>query len=179
MASFKIDIDDRELRAALGALSRRAGDLRPALKLIGETLAESTKRRFATSTAPDGSKWKDNTELTRERYTDRFKTSRTKTGKRSAAGRRRSAGKKPLIGESRQLSTTIAYQVRGGVLYVGSPMEYAATQQFGANQGQFGRSRRGGPIPWGNIPARPFLGISDDDRREIIAILRESLIGGI
>lgn len=179
MASIQITIDDRQVRDALSALVRRAGSPGPALKLIGETLAESTRRRFETSTAPDGSRWAPNSESTVEHYVDRFKASRTKTGKRSAAGRKRGGSKKPLIGESRSLSTKITYQVRGSTLIVGSPMEYAATQQFGARQGQYGRSRRGGPIPWGNIPARPFLGISEADRREILAILSESLGGPI
>lgn len=179
MASIEIRIDDRQVRDALSALVRRVGAPGPALKVIGETLAESTKRRFASSTAPDGSRWAPNRESTLEGHLNRFKGSRTKTGKRSAAGTKRAAGKKPLIGESRQLSTTITYQVRGDTLYVGSPMEYAGTQQFGARQGQYGRSRRGGPIPWGDIPARPFLGISADDRREILAVLRESLEGVI
>ncbi len=31
--------------------------------------------------------------------------------------------------------------------------------------------KRGAPIPWGDIPARPFLGLSDDeaDVRDIVA----------
>ena len=53
----------------------------------------------------------------------------------------------------------------------GSPMVYAAAMQFGAAQGAFGRTRRNGPIPWGNIPARPFLGISADDETNILGAL--------
>jgi len=48
-------------------------------------------------------------------------------------------------------------------------------QQFGAKKGQFGKTRRGAPIPWGNIPARPFLGVSVSDRSDILAILAEHL----
>ena len=54
---------------------------------------------------------------------------------------------------------------------VGSSLEYAAVQQFGARRGEFGRTRRGAPIPWGDIPARPFLGVSRVDRVEILDIL--------
>ena len=36
--------------------------------------------------------------------------------------------------------------------------------QFGAEKGAFGATSRGTPIPWGDIPARPFLGLSADDR---------------
>lgn len=41
--------------AALARLQGAATDLRPLMQEIGEQLAESTKRRFDTATAPDGS----------------------------------------------------------------------------------------------------------------------------
>lgn len=44
---------------------------------------------------------------------------------------------------------------------VGTNREYAAAQQFGR--------------PEINLPARPFLGLSDDDRREVLDILQEHL----
>jgi len=31
------------------------------------------------------------------------------------------------------------------------------------------------PIPWGNVPARPFLGLSSDDQRDVLEIMREAL----
>jgi len=51
----------------------------------------------------------------------------------------------------------------------------AATQQFGAAKGAFGRTKFNGPIPWGNIPARPFLGISEEDESNLVDMLREYL----
>lgn len=177
MARIEIEVQDRQVLDLLGQISQRLGSPAPMLKLIGETLVDSTKQRFAASRAPDGSRWAPNTDTTMARYLGRFSGSRTKTGKVSAAGARRAAGKKPLIGESRALGTTIDYRVEGDTLYVGSPMEYAGTQQFGAKRGQYGRTRRGGPIPWGDIPARPFLGVSDADRAEVLEILREHLGG--
>jgi phage gpG-like protein len=56
-------------------------------------------------------------------------------------------------------------------------MEYAAVQQFGAVAGALGRNKRGSPIPWGNIPARPFLGVSAQDKVEVLEILQEALLG--
>jgi phage gpG-like protein len=55
MSLITIEVDDVGLQQALKALRERVENLRPALKEIGEELAESTKQRFATSTAPDGS----------------------------------------------------------------------------------------------------------------------------
>jgi len=51
---------------------------------------------------------------------------------------------------------------------IGSPMEYAAMQQFGGTKAEF-------PNLWGDIPARPFLGISSQDENEILTILRNYL----
>lgn len=66
--------------------------------------------------------------------------------------------KKPLIGESGALSGQIFYRLVGNSLEIGSSMEYSAVQQFGAREGSLG-----GGAPWGDIPARPFLGVSADD----------------
>ena len=44
-------------------------------------------------------------------------------------------------------------------------------QQFGAKRGQFGAA------PWGDIPARPFLGASDDDQANIVRLVRSYLMG--
>ena len=83
--------------------------------------------------------------------------------------------KKPLIGETRRLSTEISYQIAADGVEVGSSMQYAAVQHFGAKKGEFGRTRRGAPIPWGDIPPRPFLGISEVDRAAILDIIADHL----
>ncbi|MDO5087983.1 MAG: phage virion morphogenesis protein [Comamonadaceae bacterium] len=96
-------------------------------------------------------------------------------GKKAAA---RLAGKRPLTGETGALARTINYRVSGErEVRVGSPMVYAAAHQYGARQGSFGRTRRGGPIPWGTIPARPFLGLSATDQAQIVQLVRSYLAG--
>ena len=42
----------------------------------------------------------------------------------------------------------------------GTNVVYATTQQFGAARGEFGATRRGRPIPFGDIRARAFVGFS-------------------
>lgn len=42
---------------------------------------------------------------------------------------------------------------------VAATVPYAAVQQFGATKGQFGQNKRGQPLPWGDIPARPYIPI--------------------
>ncbi len=172
---MRIEYDDREVVDALRRLQEATGDLAPALRHIGEMLVDSTKRRFRDGSAPDGTPWATNAESTLLGHLARFRGSYTKSGRLSAKGAGRVMGKRPLIGETRSLSITIGYVVSGHTLEVGSPMEYAGTQQFGAARGAYGKDRHGRPIPWGDIPARPFLGLSDADRAELMEILREHL----
>jgi phage gpG-like protein len=54
-------------------------------------------------------------------------------------------------------------------------MVYAAAQQFGMKKGYAGRNSKGRPIPWGDIPARPFLGISDYDKATILDFIAMNL----
>lgn len=148
---IEIDIDDAAVTAALSRLVRALSDPEPALQEAGEYLVEAARRRFADKTAPDGTRWRRNRPATIARK-----------------GRN-----DPLIGESKRLSREIHYRARGDRLEIGSPLEYAAVQQFGARRGAFGATRKGAPIPWGRIPARPFLGLSDDDAAEVVDILTE------
>lgn len=127
-----IDHDSRHVLAALQELAQRCANLSPALREMGEDLMESSKRRFSTSTAPDGTPWESNSQVTMERYLGLFKSSYSKkTGKLTKAGATRAAGKKPLTGDSHLLSPSIDYRLVGDhTLLVGSTIEdYAAMQQ--------------------------------------------------
>ena len=154
--------------------------MRPVLLEIGEDMAESAKRRFASTTAPDGTAWAPNSAATLARYSSMF--ARKKDGeltKRSAA---KVAGKKPGTGETCALGTTINYQMQGNdAVGIGSPMVYAGTFHYGAMSGEFGmaafKTRNGVfPIPWGDIPARPFLGASEDDKANIVRLVQSYLL---
>lgn len=175
---MKIDlqIDDQEAQELLSRIQEAGKNPAPALKQIGELLVDSTKRRFQASRSPDGSPWAPNTQTTLLGHLGRFQGSYNKDGRLSARGARRASGKKPLIGETRSLSTTIHYRVFGTTLDIGSPMEYAAVQQFGAKKGAFGTTSRGTSIPWGDIPARPFLGVSTDDWQTIRSVFSDYLL---
>lgn len=162
MTSVKITSKgDEAVQAEIKRLSARIGSPRPILGAIGEILVDSTTKRFAKGVGPDGKKWKRNAPSTISRYLAAFGNSRRRT-------------KRPLIGETLALSTTISWNVSGRTLSVGSPMDYARKQQFGARRGEFG-SANGSPIPWGDVPARPFLGLTEDDREDILDSLREML----
>lgn len=173
---IKVEIDDKQVLAALQRLVDAGRDLKPAMQDIGEYLVVSTRQRFQDGAAPDGTPWAPNSYTTFDRLAGGLgKSNYGKGGRLNAKGAGHIAGKKPLIGETKQLSTKIFSRATAHSVEVGSPLEYAGVQHFGAKQGEFGRSRRGGPIPWGDIPARPFLGLSDDDQAAVLDILQDHL----
>lgn len=144
---IEIDYNDREVQEGLQALERAAGNLRPALLEIGEHLLESSKQRFGRLIGPSGERWPANSPVTVARK-----------------GRNQ-----PLTGETGQLQDSLHYQlINKNTLELGSPLEYASMQQFGGSREEF-------PHLWGDIPARPFLGVSNDDRDEILDIVQDHL----
>lgn len=168
---FKIEVSDPGINQAFDRLFRSAQKPRPALEQIGELLVDSTKQRFSKSVGPDGQRWAPNTQTTILRYLGSYKGAFGKRGGLTKKGAQRAGSKRPLIGETGSLSSLIHYEVDGsGSLLVGSSMIYAPVQQFGARKREFQ-----GKAPWGDIPARPFLGISDQDRSDILATLSEYL----
>ena len=192
----RIDVDDRQVR---DAMRRALGELQnpePMQREVGELLVDSTQQRFATSTAPDGSRWLANARSTIEAFLNKDGYY-NKAGQLNAKGSQAAMGKRPLIGASRSLSSQIYYQIESGALVVGSSMKYARVQQEGARQGEFGRviatslkrwrafdekdfrryagTKKGHPVPWGDIPARPFLGISEQDRAAIVDVIARRL----
>ncbi len=165
---IKIEVDDREVMEALKQLQAKIGDLSPVLREIGEDLVESTKQRFADSRGPDGTVWPANSPVTIARMLGANPRNFKKDGGLSKAGAARMDGKKPLIGETRRLSEEIHYQIHGDTLEIGSNLEYAAMQQFGGTKAEF-------PHLWGDIPARPFLGLSNEDEAKIIETVKRYL----
>lgn len=153
-ARVELEFDNAAvLTAVRGALAELA-DPRPMLLDIGEALVNSTRDRFSAQRGPDGQTWKS-------------------LSPRYLATKSPNPGK--ILQRRGDLVRQIFPQVEGATLLVGTDRVYGAVHQFGALKGAFGKTRRGAPIPWGDIPARPFLGISDDDAAEIIAIARDHL----
>lgn len=176
-----LDPIQRRLRAAAGAFS----NLRPMLTEIGEATVESTKLRFKSSgPSPDGSPWKPLSAAT-------------------IRSRRKGKGAEapmPLLDTGR-LRNSITKRVDANSVFIGTNVEYAAAHQFGASayhppQSRMvrlrvvkGRTRfakdshKRARTVWGtnstgwtvNIPARPYLGFSQDDQTEIIGIIQRRI----
>lgn len=180
MTAFTIEVKDQGVQAALKALSARINNLNPVLQTIGEGIIERTKRRFDTSTGPDGVKWKDyppggaTLTMLAARLGAR-KGHIKKDGSLNAKGQRAYANKKLLIGDSSDLRRQIFMRASGNTLTVSATPVYAAMQQFG------GITSPNSMIPGKTIPARPFLPIHQDgtlypgDQAEILKALNDYL----
>lgn len=161
---IRIEIDDRELLGALERLIERVEHPDLAMREIGERLTESTRARFATSTAPDGSRWEPNAQTTIIGHLAGRGGFSKKTGKVTARGSALAMNKRPLVA-----SGLLQDSIHWGLIDGGRGVEigtdrFADRWEAGAAVHQFG-SRDG------RIPARPFLGVSDDDRETILDVL--------
>lgn len=156
---MEINFDAKPITDALARVRSEIADARPLFTEIADYFIRATRQRFVYTTAPDGTRWRQKSPATLKAY------ARQGEGKWS---------KKPLQ-KTGILGSTIIGLSGPDYAEVGSNREYAGVMQFGAAQGAFGRTRRNGPIPWGAIPARPFLGISEDDERNIVALVDQHI----
>lgn len=174
---MSIEVNDREVLGAFNAMLAVGVDPRPQLSLIGANLVASTRLRFRDSKAPSGVSWAPLSPVTLARRRGGA-SSTSKRGRELAAVRAAKGlgpgGAKPLLDTGR-LSNSISYRVGDMYVEVGTNVVQARMQQEGARQGAFGRTRRGAPIPWGNVPPRPFLGLSDADRAMVIQVFNQAL----
>ena len=147
-------------RALMRELSRFSELDRKTIKTaMGEGVRESTLERFKRSQGPDGRRWRSSI--------------------RAATG-----GGKTLI-DSARLRNSIRVHSDASGFAVGTNVKYAATHQFG-EPGRTIRVNRKKALRFQvdgrwiskkqvriTIPARPFLGLSDEDMQEIKATTEE------
>lgn len=174
-----ITVDDQQARQMLERQAQTAtGNLMPRL---GEYLQESTQNRFKTQTAPDGTAW---------------------ASLKPAYARRKKYNNDKVLTLRGYLRSGIHYQVSGvDEVEVGTNSKYGAIHQFGGTIEKQERQatvryrsvagkilfagkkhkrviERAVTIPAHqvNMPARPYLGISAADDREIRDIILDWVI---
>jgi phage virion morphogenesis protein len=162
-ATIEIKVQDAAIQGMIQQLLARLGDLTPLMRDIGEIIQERSMQSFATGTAPDGSRWKPSWRA------------------------KRTGGQTLILDEI--LKGSIHVRPGKDQDKVGTPVKYAAVHQFGAARGSFGTVRanvkahsrktkkhgvqqvrahtRRMQLPWGDIPARPFLGVNQRDWNDI------------
>lgn len=147
--SYKTTINDADMREKLAELIGRMENARGFYKNVGDHLLNSVGENFENETAPDGTRWKTLSAVTRDL-------------------RARKYGNAPvtILRASGALRGSINAAASDTDVRIGSALPYAAIHQLG---GEAGRNRKV------TIPARPYLGLSSEDETEIFAIAEDWL----
>lgn len=150
-AQIKITVDNAEVLAGLRAIQTRLGDLSPVMRLVAGVLADVTEEAFATERDPATlTPW--------QRLEASTIDARTRKGYWP--------GK--ILQQTGLLAASISQDHGSDFASVGSNREYAAIQQLG------GKAGRGGSAV---LPARPYLGLSQDGADEILDLIGNYLVG--
>jgi len=170
----RVKADTRDLTAAMSQLRKAGGDaaIQVALKSIGELLLNSTRERMNKQVGPDGRPWAPLNPAYAGTAADRTKGGKVKT---------RGVKKGPkILQASGQLFGSLRYQISGEQLQLGTNKIYAAVHQFGAVIKPRNAPALvfwlGGKLVHAQkvtIPARPFLGLSADDRSNVLEAIQE------
>lgn len=152
MAGASIEINHQGLASVIEVLqgmSDKTTKLAPAMNDIGEMLLLSHAERNANQIAPDGTPWAALSPTTQQ-----LKPRHQNTPLRL----------------NDILLNQLLYQADDSGLSFGSNMIYAAMQHFG------GITSANAMIPNKPIPAREFIGVSEEDETSIVEMLQDHLI---
>jgi len=148
---FKVEQDDRKIRATITqliALGRNPAAAMEDIAVIGEN---TTRERFATQIDPEGKRWK--------------KSIRVQIN-----------GGKTLTKDG-HLGDSITHLSNSKFAEWGSNRVYAAIHQFGGYAGR--AAGKHGPIRRPNLMARAFIGISKADELDMLDALQARITGVI
>lgn len=169
--SFSFSIDDHAPRVALQRIGESLSDMTELMDGIGRALVNAAVERIiSTNVAPDGDTWTPSRRV------------KEKGGK--------------TLHRSGLLASSIAHTASADHVEVGTNVVYARVMHQGAAQGEFGaamgRTRPSDKrpwsqdyfahLPWGDIPARPYLGVSEADRlmiEDLVDVHFGSLVDGL
>lgn len=166
------NIDDLILK--LKNLESKAKDMTPAMKKISASMATKIRMCFKNEKNPEGNPW--------------AKSHRAK----------RDSGMS--LADTGRLKVSINHKYTGTIAAAGTNVKYARVMHFGAKKGAFGshnvtqtikpfiRTRKGKqervrshtrnrtiPTPFGDIPSRKFVGMSNQDKEKYLNIIKEEL----
>lgn len=151
--TLTFEIDDRDFQGRLRKLRERVADLdtRELMGTMGGEILARTMKRFENAEAPDGSRWPV--------------TIRQKMGDSRTA----------LLGPGSKLARSYNWRAGSDSVEIGSNWKYAAIHHFGgtirAKRAKALRFRIGDTWVMKKavtIPARPALGVNDEDERYLV-----------
>ena len=173
----RYEIDDDDWRALAEEVRARAADLRPVMKQAGEYMLLEVDERFRKERGPDGKPWQALAASTLQKQFTRGNRSRKRKrrthrrdGQESAAFARFAGAKKILQEDGTRggLRGSITYRAYRAALEHGTNKIYGAIHQLG------GKAGRGHRV---TIPARPYLGYSEENVAVIREMVRRYLLG--
>lgn len=147
---LSVDFDATSATASLNGLLGAIDKPAPLLAELGEYVLRTTRARFSTQTAPDGTAW---------------------AALQPWYQREKRRNKNRVLTLNGYLRGQMAVQVGERSVQVGSNLVYAAVHQFGATirPTNVKMLHFGGHVAKSvTIPARPYLGLSDTDQNEIV-----------
>jgi len=135
----------------------------PLTKNIAEILLAGVQENFLQSGRENGGSgtWKPLSEVTKKR--------------------RGKAANSPILRVSNLMYQSLKTSHDNDTAAVGTNKIYAAAMHFGAKKGEFGTYRgpsgtwKPRPIPWGDIPARPFMHATAQELEDIADFLEEQI----
>jgi phage virion morphogenesis protein len=158
--TMELSRDDQAVLAVLTRLQQF--DATAMFDEIGAHLVSSVQQRFKRGVDPDGNAWEPLSDATMYARIGGGKA-RKKDGSLKVGAMRKLANMAILVDRG-HLRDSITYQAESDGVVVGSNQVYAAIHQLGGEAG-----RRSARV---RIPARPYLGLSADDRDQVMDIIR-------
>lgn len=147
MSGIELAVDLEGLADGQSVIASLGGVIPDLMDGVGALVESQTRRRLSEEkTAPDGEPWA----LRSPGYAQSLRP-----------------GTSILI-RSGGLLDSLAYEARGNEVSVGSDLIYAAIHQHGGTA-----DMAPGPAA---IPARPFLGLSDENERELLEFLEFAVL---
>lgn len=156
---------EQQLQAALRRVAESMEDASPAMQAVSLVLLRESERIFARQGKGVGldADWAPLSEVTKHQRALAQSGGRQygKSGKQLARYTAAKGGLMTILQRSGKLAASVTPVSTSHSAGITTNRRYAATMFFGAKQGQFGRDHRNHPLPWGDIPGRPFLPLRD------------------
>lgn len=181
--TIELEFKNEEVNRLFSKLVDNLTNLKPVMNKIGILSANSVRRNFSVGGAyssPDSVIGGNKTWQPLSPTTKKIKE------------RKGFKGPHQILIESERLRSSISHKVDRDSVTIGTNVPYAAMQHFGAKKGSFGifnvlikahtrKTKNGkiqvGPytrkiaVPFGNVPARPFMTIHPDTVKDMSDIL--------
>ena len=157
MSGISVELDMAELQQIIGQAVVQLNHPQLLFEQVGETLIKIHQDRFARQVSPDGQSWAPLSAWYRDQ---------------------KSQNQDKILTLRGHLSQTLSYNTTQDGLEFGSNRVYAAIHQFGGTirpKKAKALNVGGRPAKSVTIPARPWLGVGQNDQREILNTVKDHL----